>query len=263
MQPWKTLDSHPTRDGTLILRQRGERDFLLSIDGRVLMSSMLHRSEDALAKLAVERLTKPGPRVLTAGLGLGFTVRALLDALDRRASVQVCELYEPIIDWCAGPLGAVNGAVLDDPRLSVTIGDVMHTVRGAAESGRGFDAIVLDLMEGPSASRGQATAHLYGPRALEMVRAALAPGGIYAVWGEEDHPGFPDKLRRCGFDARRVIVGKGGPKHVVYIAQPSRGPRGGELAHGGAVSEGATPDRSPRSAPRSGDRERAPRRPRR
>ncbi len=267
MQPWRNLDEATTKDGKLVLRQRGERDFLLTIDGRVLMSSMLHRSEDSLAKLAFERIaTLPKPRVLTAGLGLGFTLRALLDVLPRGAHVEVAELHEVIVRWCEGPLAPIHQHATSDPRVSVKLGDVMNSVRAAALDDRlAYDAIVLDLMEGPSQSRAYANGLIYGPRALESVKKALAPGGVYAVWGEEDDPTFLDKLMHAGFDARRVIVGKGGPRHVVYIAMPATAARsyrgvvrGGVLGHGGPdapVEEEASPRRKgspPASDPRAG-----------
>ena len=251
MKPWQTLETAQTPDGELALRQRGERDFLLTIAGRVLMSSMLHRSEDALAKLAIERIAdRPAARVLTAGLGLGFTLRALLDVVGRGASIEVGELHEPIVRWCRGPLAAVNGGAASDPRVRVTLGDVMDRVREAASAAsRRYDAIVIDLMEGPSRSRARVNGHLYGSRALASVRAALTPGGVYAVWGEEPDPSFVELLQRSGFDARKVIVGSGGPKHVVYVAQPALGrgrsdevPRGRELPHGGS-NEGERPAR--------------------
>ncbi len=246
MQPWKNLDEAQTADGKLVLRQRGERDFLLTIEGRVLMSSMLHRSEDALAKLAFERIAERAkPRVLTAGLGLGFTLRALLDVLGRTAQVEVAELHEPVVRWNQGPLAAINGSAVSDARVRVTIDDVMAVVRAAATKRTPrFDAIVLDLMEGPGRGRANAIGHLYGTRALADVRAALTPDGVYAVWGEDEDPGFVEQLQRSGFDARRVRVGSGGPKHVVYIARPAVGrpnealPRGRELPHGGAPSDG-------------------------
>jgi spermidine synthase len=237
VQPWRTLDEAVTSDGALALRQRGTRDFLLTIEGRVLMSSMLHRSEDALARLALERLTdRPHPRVLTAGLGLGFTLRALLDAVGRGAEIEVAELHEPIVRWCLGPLAAINGGAASDPRVRVRLGDVMRFVEEAARvPSRRYDAIVLDLMEGPSRGRARANARLYGPRALASVRAALRPGGIYAVWGEEPDPSFVEHLQRAGFDARKVVVGGGGPKHVVYVAQPGRGR---ELERPASASDG-------------------------
>lgn len=274
MQPWKSLEEVKTKDGTLALRQRGERDFLLTIDARVLMSSMLHRSEDALAALAFERITEvPKPRVLTAGLGLGFTLRALLDVLPRTARIEVAELHEAIARWCGGPLAAINGNASHDPRVKVVLGDVMRSVYAAAKSPHlRYDAIVLDLMEGPSRGRAYATGNLYGPRAVEAVRRALSPGGVYAVWGEEDDASFLDKLLHGGFDARRVIVGKGGPRHVVYVAQPARPlrgadpsaiPQGRPLAHGGDEPERELPSRpkgparpapKPSRAPRQGAR---------
>jgi spermidine synthase len=258
VKPWQTLETVATPDGELALRQRGDRDFLLTIAGRVLMSSMLHRSEDALSKLAIERIAdRARPRVLTAGLGLGFTLRALLDVVGRGAQIEVGELHEPIVRWCRGPLASINGHASSDARVRVVLGDVMDRVREAAhDASRRYDAIVLDLMEGPSRGRSRVNGHLYGSKALASVRAALTPGGVYAVWGEEPDPSFVELLQRSGFDARKVVVGSG-PKHVVYVAQPAsvRGrsndvvPRGGELPHGQPSSrpnEGADARRRPR-----------------
>lgn len=258
MKPWQTLEEIDTPDGKLAIRQRGERDFLLTIDGRVLMTSMLHGSEVALSKLAMERIAdRPRPRILTAGLGLGFTLRALLDVAGRNAQIEVAELYEPVVRWCSGPVAPVNGRAVMDPRVRVRVGDVMGLVREAAsDPARRYDAIVLDLMEGPSRQRGSNNGHLYGTRALASVRAALTPGGVYAVWGEEADPSFVDLMQRSGFDARKVIVGSGGPKHVVYVAQPAvaRGrsnevPRGRELGHGGPASERPASERPARGRP--------------
>jgi spermidine synthase len=244
VQPWRTLDEASTSDGKLALRRRGERDFLLTIDGRVLMSSMLHRSEDALAKLAIERIAdRPRPRVLTAGLGLGFTLRALLDVLGRGARVEVAELHEPIVRWCRGPLAAINRGAASDARVHVTLGDVMALVHEGSDPSRRYDAVVLDLLEGPNRGRAHALRHLYGARALAAVRDALSPGGVYAVWGEEADPRFVELLRRAGFDARKVVVGSGGPKHVVYVAQPGSGR---ELPHGAAPPHGPAPAASGR-----------------
>lgn len=256
MQPWATLDEATTKDGTLALRQRGERDFLLTLGGRVLMSSMLHRSEDALAELALERIAgRPRPRILTAGLGLGFTLRALLTAVGTGAHVDVAELHEAIVRWCRGPLAAINGGAVMDPRVRVVPGDVMDAIRDAARDPRlSYDAVVLDLMEGPSRARAHVNGRFYGPSALASARSALTAGGVYAVWGEEDDPGFLDLLMRAGFDARRVIVGKGGPRHVVYVAQPAgraRGAPGQEVPRGGTLARGGpSPEPARGSAPR-------------
>lgn len=253
MKPWRTLEEVKTTDGVLALRQRDERDFLLTIDGRVLMSTAFRRSEEALAKLAFERIPgRPKARVLTAGLGLGFTLRAILEAAPKTAHVEVAELHEIVVRWCKGPLATVNGNVVADPRVEARIGDVMGFVRKAArDPALRYDAIVLDLMEGPSPSRARVVGRFYGPTALAEVRNALAPGGVYTVWGESDDLGFVDLLHRGGFDARRVSVSQGGPRHVVYVAVPTddtRGPgatfrRGGDLEHGGSPADRARPDR--------------------
>src|SRR5688572_16180019 len=124
-RPWHTVAKVETREGTLELRQRGDDQFLLVVGGRVLMTSAAHRSEETLATLACRRLAgRRAPRVLIGGLGMGFTVRAALDALPEAAQVLVAELHSQMLEWCRGVLaGLTRGAVLD-PRVRVHITDV-------------------------------------------------------------------------------------------------------------------------------------------
>src|SRR5947209_6254829 len=125
-RPFTLIDSVPTPEGPLELRVRGEGDFMITIAGRVLMSSHLHRSEVAVAELGVAPIRKrPSPRVLIGGLGLGFTLRAALDALPRGASVVVAELNPAVVRWCQGPCATLTNHALSDPRVTVVEGDVM------------------------------------------------------------------------------------------------------------------------------------------
>jgi len=210
----------------LELRRRGDRDFLITHDGRVLMTSAAHRSESALAETAVARLPqRRAPRVLVGGLGMGFTLRAALDALPARATVRVAELHPEVVDWCRGPLAGLTAAAVADPRVEVRIGDV---ARAIAEDGP-FDAIVLDLFVGPQRP-GREDPH-FGRAALARTRDALAPGGVFAVWSEQADPSFEKALAAAGFAVEKARPGRGGLRHVVYFgvraSDTPAGPRRG------------------------------------
>jgi spermidine synthase len=157
--------------------------------------------------------------VLIGGLGMACTLRAALDALPAGAAVVVAELHETIVRWCRGPLAGLSGGAVDDPRVEVRVGDVAEAIRAAAApSGPRFDAVMLDLYEGPYPA-AQPTAHPhYGPAALARTRAALAPGGVFAVWSEEPDARFERALAAAGFAVRRERPGRGGRRHAVYVA---------------------------------------------
>jgi spermidine synthase len=212
MKPLRTIDQVQTPEGTLALKQRGERDFLITIAGRVLMTSTAHRSEAVLGLVACRRLaTHPAPRVLVGGLGMAFTLRAVLDLLPTSATVRVAELNPITERWCRGPLAALTDRAVEDPRVKVEIGDVHQAIARAADgppSGR-FDAIVADLYVGPTASARQ----------CRRTERALTPGGIFSVWGEAYDDAYAKQLGAVGFSVRFERPGKGGLRHVVYIAQ--------------------------------------------
>jgi spermidine synthase len=161
--------------------------------------------------------------VLIGGLGMGYTLRAALDALPRRASVTVAEIDPVIVEWCRGPLAEAAGKAMDDPRVAVEIGDVGGVIERAAAAalaggGDGFDAILLDLYEGPRTSAQGHDDPLYGRAALARVRAALAPGGVFAVWSEDPDAAFERRLTAAGFTWERRRPGRGGPRHTLYLA---------------------------------------------
>ncbi len=220
-QPWQTIDTVPTPEGTLELRQRGERDFLITVGGRVLMNSAAHRSEAALGEVACRHLRgRRGPRVLVGGLGMGFTLRAVLDRLPPSGRVVVAELNPEVARWCRGPLATLTGRAAEDPRVSVEVADVADLVRRAAGGGdeARFDAVVFDLYEGPHARTPKRDDPLYGQGAIERTKAALRPGGVFAVWGENPDAGFEKRLRGAGFTVATDRPGRGGLRHVVYLA---------------------------------------------
>jgi spermidine synthase len=226
-QPWKTIESITTDDGTLELRQRGERDFLIMIDSQVLMNSLANRSELVLGQLGCEQLKgSESPRVLVGGLGMGFTLKAVLDTLPASAQVVVAELNPTVLEWCRGPLAPLTERVVDDPRVTVEIGDVAHRIRRSAVNGGDsrFDAIILDLYRGPHAKTHHSDDPLYGSRAIENMRAALKPCGVVAVWGEQYDESFDKRLRSAGFTVTTDRPGRGGLRHVVFMAhlKPSK-----------------------------------------
>jgi spermidine synthase len=224
--PWETLASVRTPTGTLALLRRGPKDFLLTIDGRVLMSSAAHRSEDALAKLACAGLRKrPRARVLVSGLGMGFTLRAALDELADDAEVMVAELNAFVVDSCKGPLAPLIGDAANDPRVTIDIVDVAVRIADVARDAkvRRFDAIVLDMYEGPQ-TRVRPSDPLYGPAAVRRVSKALAPDGVFAVWCEGPSTGFEHALRAAGFRYELQRPARGARVHYVYTARASAKP---------------------------------------
>lgn len=221
-QPWKTIESIATDEGTLELRQRGARDFLIMIGPQVLMNSLANRSEVVLGRLGCGHLKESeSPRVLVGGLGMGFTLKAVLDTLPATARVVVAELNPIVVSWCRGPLAALTKSAVDDPRVTVEIGDVARRIRQSAVNGgeARFDAIILDLYRGPHAKTHPVNDPLYGSRAIENMRAALKPGGVVAVWGENYDEGFDRRLQSAGFSVTTDRPGRGGLRHAVFLAR--------------------------------------------
>jgi spermidine synthase len=224
--PWKTLASVETADGPLELRRRGEKDFLILIRGRVLMSSAAHRSEDALARHGCEGLkTRAKARVLVSGLGMGYTLRAALDELAADAQVVVAELNPVVVEWCAGPLSALTANAANDPRVKLEVSDVADSIADVAVRRQKprFDSIILDMYEGPQ-SRLSPRDPLYGPSAVARVRDALLPGGTFAVWCEGKSPGFETSLQLAQFEFKLARAGKGARIHYIYVARKTAKP---------------------------------------
>lgn len=212
------MDSVQTNEGALELRKRND-EWMISIAGRVLMSSAIHRTEDLVATLAIEEIRHvTNPRVIIGGLGLGYTLRAALDALPRTAEVTVAELNPRVVEWCRGPVAPAIGQALEDPRVRVEVCDVMDLIARS----RGLDAIVVDLYEGPKALPQGRPDPLYGSRALASVAEALSPGGVFAVWSEDPYAPFESRLRAAGFKVERKLAGRGGPRHAVYLGTLER-----------------------------------------
>jgi spermidine synthase len=217
--PWKILDSFTTEDeGTLELRQRGKGDYLITLGPQVLMNSKAQRSEIALGQLGCRSLKNhPAPRVLVGGLGMAITLRAVLDVLPASATVVVAELHPQIVAWCRGPLAELTAGAASDPRVSVEIADVAELIGQSPK--QSFDAIILDLYRGPHPQTDRLHDPIYGSRAIERSRAALKPGGVFAVWGENPDAGFEARLAAAGFTVRCERPGKGGYRHAVWVAE--------------------------------------------
>lgn len=220
-KPWQTLDRVETPDGVLELRKRGERDFLILINNRVLMNSSANRSETELGELACRLVAdRRAPWVLIGGLGMGLTLQAALDVLPVDAQVVVAELNPAVVTWCRGPLAELTKCAVSDPRVTVVIGDAAAVIMTAAGPGiKKFDAIIIDLYEGPGASSDALLDPFYGSRALKATAAALPPGGVFAVWGENTDAAFEKRLAAAGFTVDRQRPGRGGLRHVVYVAR--------------------------------------------
>ena len=219
-QPWQTIDKTEGSDNILELRKRGERDFLLLVNGRVLMNSSANRSEVTLGEHACTMVAvRPQPRVLIGGLGMGFTLRAALDVLPADAQVVVAELDPAVVKWCRGPLAGLTACAVDDPRVRIEADDVAAVIIGASRKGADrFDAIIIDLYVGPGVDSDEHYDPFYGSLALQTTAHALTPGGVFAVWGENPDSAFEKRLTAAGFDIERQRPGRGGLRHVVYVA---------------------------------------------
>ncbi len=218
-EPWVTAEAVDTPDGVLMLQQRSGNS-VITIEGRVLMSSRHTRSEVAVAELGCAAIQdRPRPRVLISGLGLGFTLRAALDVLPPTADVVVAELNEVVVRWCRGPIASVAGDTLADPRVRVVVGDVADEIRRVAHDPAAprFDAIILDLYFGPAEPHPGGDDPLYGPTILKASHKALSPGGVLAVWGEVRSPSYERRMRAGGFRSEWVKPRGGGPRHAVHL----------------------------------------------
>ncbi|MDT8442250.1 MAG: spermidine synthase [Desulfuromonadales bacterium] len=220
-QPWTTLARQATDEGLLELRRRGARDFLITVGGLVLMNSLANRSEVVLGQLGCQKLQHyRQPRVLVGGLGMGFTLKAALDALPDEADVVVAELNPVVVEWCRGPLAELTGAAVNDRRVQVEICDVADLVKRAVNSpSNRFDAVIFDLYKGPHAKTDAVGDPLYGSRAIANVHKILRPNGRFTIWGEHFDAGFDRRLRQAGFATSSQRPGRGGYRHVVFVAE--------------------------------------------
>ena len=221
MIPWLQLDtvSVPGADVQLRLMQRGA-EFSMRLGQNELMSSRLSGSEEALATLACRRIEAvKSPHLLIGGLGMGFTLRAALAVLGSDARIMVAELVPAVIAWARGPMADIFGDSLDDPRASIREADVVNVI---ASYDSAFDAILLDVDNGPEGLIRKANDALYDLKGLNAIRRALRPGGVLAVWSSGPNPLFSKRLGAAGFDVNEVAVRattkRSGARHVIWFA---------------------------------------------
>lgn len=199
---------------------RHDRDFMIVLDRNELMSTRMSGSEAALATMTCARLTgRNKPHLLIGGYGMGFTLRAALAALGKDARITVAELVPEIIEWASEPMRDLTAGCLDDPRVRLVNGDVGDAI----VFGRGmYDAILLDVDNGPDGLTRGANDRLYSPQGLAAARCALKPGGVLAIWSAAPDAAFSRRLAKSGFQVEEVAVrgrsnGKG-PSHVIWFA---------------------------------------------
>ena len=202
------------------LIRRGD-EYLILADGAILMSSRVHGSEEALATFACQRVrTLEQPCVLIGGLGMGFTLRATLDLLSPDATVVVAELLPAVVEWNRGPLGPLAEHPLKDKRVRVETADVAALLRSRRCQ---FDAVLLDVDNGPAAFTASNNAGLYDDRGIAAARAALKGDGVLAVWAAQEDRKFEERLRRGGFNVQvqrlRGRLKRGGPRHTIFLSQ--------------------------------------------
>ncbi len=221
MRHWTLLGEAPIpgNDKTLLLYQ-GKDDFSIKISGGFeLMNTRKHASEDALGSLPCRRLKQTETaRVLIGGLGMGFTLAAVLKEVGDKAEVTVAELIPEVVDWNRGPLGDFSGMPLDDPRTRIHVGDVAKLLRRSRAC---FDVIALDVDNGPEGLTKSANDWLYSMSGIAAAQEALTPTGILAYWSADPDQAFHDRLRCCGFMVEEVTVyahGKKGTRHTIWLA---------------------------------------------
>lgn len=221
MLPWIKLDTAGIPGGReiLTLKRRGD-EFSIMLGSNELMNSRVSGSEEALAKLSCARLDgRPAPRILIGGLGMGFTLRAALAALGPDAKVAVAELVPAVVAWARGPMAGIFAGCLDDPRAEILEADVADAIAAADNA---YDAILLDVDNGPDGLSRAANDRLYDVGGLAAARRALARGGVLAVWSAHPDRAFAARLRRAGFEVEEVHTrarGKRGARHVIWLAQ--------------------------------------------
>lgn len=222
MKPLELLAMARAPDGEELRLMRRGGDFMIVLDRNELMNSRMSGSEEALATMACERLRgRAAPDLLIGGYGMGFTLRAALAALGSEARLTVAELVPEIVVWARGPMAELTAGCLDDSRVTVVMEDVADVIA----RGRGiYDAILLDVDNGPDGLVRAANDRLYTPAGLAAAKAALKPDGVLAVWSAAKDPVFASRLRKAGYTVDEVTVrarsnGKGA-RHTIWFAVP-------------------------------------------
>ena len=225
MIPLEHLDTAQVPGGAELRLMRRGGDFMITLDRNELMNSRMSGSEEALATMTAERLAgRKGQHWLVGGYGMGFTLRAALAVLGSDARLTVAELVPKIVEWARGPMAGLTGGCLDDPRVTLIQADVALQIAAGRNA---YDAILLDVDNGPDGLVRAGNDRLYTREGLAAAKAALTPGGVLAVWSAGKDPVFAGRLRKAGFAVEEVQVrarsnGKGA-KHTIWFAvRPGR-----------------------------------------
>jgi spermidine synthase len=220
MIPRELIDTAQIPGGGELRLVRHGADYMIVLDRNELMSSRMSGSEEALATLTCARLRdRKTPHLLIGGYGMGFTLRAALAELGNDAKLTVAELVPEIITWARGPMVDLAAGCLDDPRVRLIEGDVTPLIGTSFGT---FDAILLDVDNGPDGLVRRGNNQLYSMRGLAAARAALTPGGVLAIWSAAPDKAFTQRLIDAGFSVEEISVrarqnGKG-PQHVIWLA---------------------------------------------
>ena len=222
MKPWVTLDTQKAPGGGVLTLQSRDGQFVIRVDGRELMSSRTHGSEEAMAARALARLPTTTPKVLLGGLGLGFTLRAALQLLPKGAAVRVVELSSAVVRWNRGALAELSGRALEDPRVTVDALDIRTVLK---TPGLSYDAILMDVDNGPAALSAPGNSWLYQAGGLGACFASLHPGGTLVTWSAAEDADFLKRLGQAGFTATSERV-KQGPHssawHTLFVGRRPR-----------------------------------------
>lgn len=244
MLPWLTIDrADVPGGGELTLVRRGD-EFAIRMNGAELMASRAHSSEEKMAVLAAEALGTKNerPRVFIGGLGLGYTLRATLDAFPKGVDVVVAELVPQVVTWVKGPLAHLAGNVLRDKRVTVVTDDAVEIMRRSP--GR-FDALLVDIDNAPTTLVRAKNAQLYSERGVQIAKTALTPKGVLVVWSGGPDARFVSRMKSAGFTTREERVsehGRGGRGYTLFVGQLREPKKAPEIAVSGKRTENKRPD---------------------
>ena len=223
MRPWTLLGTANVPGGGAALRlmQRGD-EFVIMAGTNPLMNNRMSGSEEDLATLSWARIAgRASAHILIGGLGMGFTLRAALAAMPADVRITVAEIVPAIVEWARGPLAPIFAGSLDDPRVAIEIADVVPVI-GRAKAR--YDAILLDVDNGPEGLSRDGNDRLYSLAGLARARAALRPGGVLAVWSAHPDANFTARLAGAGFRAEEIATrarhGGKGARHTIWLATP-------------------------------------------
>lgn len=214
---WETVAKAQVGRSRFELARRGD-EWMVMVDRRALMVNRTFQSEISLAEEAIKRLEAPR-HVLIGGLGFGYTLRAALDVLPPMAKVSVAELVPELVDWNRRHLAHLNASACDDPRCEILVGDAFEPIVHARSA---FDAILLDVDNGPEAISQPKNRRLYDESGTRACWDALTPGGILAVWSADTNDTYAKRLKRHGFatEVLRVPVKKNArATHVLFLGR--------------------------------------------